>query len=375
MMAMAAIAFDRPNEQEQERFSLIRVALDNPVQWEKVLTKGFSNSEIFRLTTPTGSYAVRSWPNDKASFDKVMFWESLQRSHAFCPFPRIIPWGKPGEEKSILRLYENRLWSLSEWVLGQSLQESDLSLERIVELAGVLGALHSASLSLLETHSQTYSSVSRNQQDQESYGCSQTLRERLQFLESITGDWEQSVRASDFYRKYGLIAPSLKCLSKIHSNKSSWRGRLQQGGRILRRQHWIVRDLWFENILVCPVDPKVFIVDLGAARFDWPGLDFTRLFGSILGAMNSQPCDSPEARKGWECAYARYICQHPQHAIESLQECIDLDEISGCLSVAQWIQWIDKGIVRVSCQEDAWRVASRLKQLCQSVVPDSEGQF
>ncbi len=49
-----------------------------------------------------------------------------------------------------------------------------------------------------------------------------------------------------------------------------------------RACHWIVGDLWRENILV--MDDRITgIVDFGAARVDWPVLEVVRWLSSWLG--------------------------------------------------------------------------------------------
>lgn len=326
-------------------------SFEHPVDWQRIASSGFSDSAIFQLKLQVGSFAVRSWPNTQASVDKVAFWERLQRSDVFRPFPKLVPWIGYSQERVLLFPWDGKLWSLSEWIDGRPFQESDLSLERVGELASVLARIHIATLD---------SSVP------EASGPSRTLVERANFLGRISRRWEASVMASDFFQRQGLVAPLIQCLATIDACKKPWREQLEQSSRADRRYHWIVRDLWYENVLVRSSGEFASIVDLGAARFDWPGLDFVRLFGSLTALACNQACSRIPTRDWWEKAYATYTSIHPRHSLGPVSECIILDEIATVLSLAQWILWIETRKVRIECFEDENRVARRIRQLCQS---------
>ncbi|MFY7874823.1 MAG: phosphotransferase, partial [Pirellula sp.] len=328
-------------------------SFEHPIDWQRIASSGFSDSLIFQLKLFGVSFAVRSWPNTQASVDKVAFWDRLQRSDVFRPFPKLVPWIGYSQEQILLFPWDGKLWSLSEWIDGRPFQESDLSLERVGELASVLAKIHAATLE---------SSVP------EASGPSRTLVERANFLGRISRRWEASVMASDFFQRQGLVAPLIQCLATIDACKKPWGEQLEQISRADRRYHWIVRDLWYENVLVRPSGEFASIVDLGASRFDWPGLDFIRLFGSITGLANNQSCGRVSTKDWWEKAYSVYTSGHPNHALGSVTECIDLNEIATALSLAQWIEWIENRTIQLSSVEDENRVARRIRQLCQAAA-------
>lgn len=131
-----------------------------------------------------------------------------------------------------------------------------------------------------------------------------------------------------------------------------------------RMCHWIVRDLWFENILVTDSNQFASIVDLGAARLDWPGLDFVRLFGSLIPFAHPAQASQDDWNALWENALRCYRNAHPDHAIGSIWECRMLDKLSTALAIAQWIRWLDEGTFHKADPRQATRVNSRLNQLC-----------
>jgi len=364
--AIAAIDRNLPLTRSDNPNSPAKSAFKHLILWQRIASSGFSDSSIFQLKLERGSFAVRSWPNTQASLDKVAFWEILQRSEVFRPFPKLIPWIGYSHEQILLFPWDGKLWSLSEWIDGRSFQESDLSLDRVQDMASILAKIHVATLKS-SVPEELYLS-SRHLQDQHDVGPSRTLVERANFLDRVSRHWEASVLASDFCQKQGLAAPLIRCLAKIEECKKPWREQLEQSSRTDRRYHWIVRDLWYENVLVRPSGEFASIVDLGAARFDWPGLDFIRLFGSLIGLAGTQSCSRTPTRDWWEKAYAVYTSHHPNHSLGSVNECIDLNSIATALSLAQWIQWIENRTVRLSSLEDENRVARRIRQLCQTAA-------
>ena len=364
MVAIAAIhrnlpwpSSNNPNSNDQSSF-------ENPIHWRRIVSSGFSDSSIFQLKLERGSFAVRSWPNTQASVDKVAFWERLQRSEVFRPFPKLVPWTGYSHEQILLFPWDGKLWSLSEWIDGRPFQESDLSLDRVRELASILAKIHMATQESSAPEEPFLSPGLRK--DPQDLNRSTTLVERTNFLDRVSRHWEASILASDFFQRHGLVAPLIRCLAKVDECKKTWREQLEQSSQADRRYHWIVRDLWYENVLVRSSGEFASIVDLGAARFDWPGLDFVRLFGSLTALACNQACGRIPTRDCWEKAYAIYTSSHPRHSLGPVNECIILNEIATSLSLAQWIQWIENRTVRIGCFEDENRVARRIRQLCQS---------
>jgi len=365
MAALAALESNLPSLRPETFNDRFGSSFENQDQWERIASTGFSDTSIFRLTTSQGAFAVRSWPSDGASWDKVHFWDLLQRNDSFRPFPKLIRWCGHSIDQSLLFAYGNKLWSLSDWIEGRPLQLPDLTLGRVRELATILAKIHVATIESLQ--SEAMPPPSHRPSEEQELGGSRTLIERSQFLATVDHSWDTGVKHSEFYRKHKLVDPLLLCLSKIQKVKNLWTEQLDRSSRIRRRYHWIVRDLWYENVLVSSSGDFSSIVDLGAARFDWPGLDFTRLFGSIMVLACSQSWNINDTSNWWDNAYAAYISNHPTHSLGPVQECIDLNEIATALSVVQWIKWIESGVVRFNSQEDENRVAHRINQLCQTI--------
>ncbi len=85
-------------------------------------------------------------------------------------------------------------------------------------------------------------------------------------------------RIDRFWEQFLTDAPRMQRILSI------WKDRHWQ-------QHWIVRDLWRENILMEPTTGRFSIVDLGASRSEAPFFDLVRFLGSMsLGLQEWSKC-------------------------------------------------------------------------------------
>ncbi len=87
--------------------------------------------------------------------------------------------------------------------------------------------------------------------------------------------------------------------------------------------HWIIRDLWRENILI--EDARVSgVIDFGASRIDWPLLEVVRMLGSLL-----EPDDPRIAN-----------CCDRSSPLMCGEDFRFLDHSATLLSLTQWLHWL-----------------------------------
>ncbi len=322
-------------------------------------SNGFSDSAILRLTCAMGAFSIRSWPNRFDTPSKIEFWvgtneifddneRSLGRVGASTniPFPVLTQWQQQGEPSVLVLHFEGQLWTLCSWVQGQPIATGQIDKALVVHLATVLGRLHSRPLGL-----QTMPSNS--------------LRERLEALKSLDHRLFSAIDQTTFFGSNRLSDRLKHCMAIVLERRPDWQRFLSIGGSQMRACHWIVRDLWRENILLD--DSKRFssIVDLGAARIDWPGLDFIRLFGSLsYDSGHGLGLNATSRNELWQDAYEAYFREHPSHVIESLDECKMLHIVSVGLSIAQWVMWIKSGTIDPGNFGKAQRISERIMELC-----------
>ena len=134
-----------------------------------------------------------------------------------------------------------------------------------------------------------------------------------------------------------------RALEQLHRHQISIRDRLQRLISSPVDCHWIVRDLWRENVLI-DRDRISGIIDFGAARVDWPALEIARWISSWL-----EP-DDPRISKLFEA--------NPILAEDDFRF---LDHSTTLLSLLQWFDWLLFSDQSFEGRED--RVRSRILEL------------
>jgi len=343
-------------------------------------SKGFSDTEIYKLTNSFGSFAVRSWRHSPESRWKVDFWHDLNHSFqeavedslgVVLPFPRLHRWLGSGNRNDFMVALDDRWWTLCDWVPGRPIQRCDVDWTLIRHLGTVLGAIHRRTHNLARDPS----TPKKNERER-----SPSIDDRIYFAERIQP--ERLLRSSKHptLRSMSVYDPVCQCVESVIANHRAWIYFLKAFQLEKRDRHWIVRDLWHENVLLDNRGRFSSIVDLGAARNDWPGLDFARLFGSLIGILEPRSVNEPRnlaqpsssandpVELAWKEAYVAYIEQHPDHSIESLEECQMISHVSCGLSIVQWLYWIADEVFAVQDFGVRERIANRIRELCTQYV-------
>lgn len=344
-------------------------------------SNGFSDSAIYRLHCNEKSYAIRSWPDRVDTLSKIQFWRAIESRFlaepqtsltllgavASNPFPRLYAWDRSlNVDETVLGIHPasrvwlhrfgERLWTLSEWVPGTSIPSGPVPPNLIVQLARILARLHAQTSVATDEVKSPLGQLKMP---------SRAIEERWLALKAIDHRLFAAVDRSPFLAAVGLSDRVKHVLGTVLHASVQWKHMLSVCAGQTRTCHWIVRDLWRENVLVDEAGDFSSIVDLGAARVDWPGLDFTRLFGSLLypDKSFSHASDDP-SDSIWRLAYEAYSAEYPDHSIESLEECRMLHEVSSGLAIAQWVTWIDHGTFESANTDKFSRIADRISELC-----------
>ena len=337
-------------------------------------SNGFSDSEIYRLNCPFGTYAIRSWPNRFDTPSKIVYWsdvnnhfdkignDELQRIGAVSsrPFPALYHWHPPAQSQPALLLLNDLLWTLCDWVDGQPIERDKVDRVLVNHLATVLGKLHFHSRKVFDHGGSVFEKSDTNHAMP-----SNSIRERFQALNKVDYRLFEIVDQSPFFSAHNLSDRVKHCLAILLERQTDWQRFLSISTNQKRDCHWIVRDLWRENVLLDASQHFSSIVDLGASRIDWPGLDFIRLFGSLSYGSASSPLSSDAAIGNlWQDAHNAYTLANPSHDVSSLEECRMLSLVSNGLSIVQWVHWIHAGTMNLKAPEKAQRVSLRIADLC-----------
>ncbi len=339
-------------------------------------SNGFSDCEIYQLNSSIGTFAIRSWPSRVESPSKVNFWNNLNASFAeakedlkaigaanAAPFPLLHHWSNPGERPALLLAFENRLWTLSAWVGGESMTSSVVDKETVHHLATVLGRMHAKTLVASDSNRVP---LGRHVME------SNSIRDRMKALQLLDHRLFTAIDRSAFLSNAHLSDKVKHCIATVFERQSDWERFLNICAAQERECHWIVRDLWRENVLLDGDNRFASIVDLGASRMDWPGLDFIRLFGSLAYVQESHQLRNQQRGADlWKDAYAAYTQENCEHSIHSLDECKMLHLVSSGLSILQWAVWITDGTLSDATQEKAKRIANRIAELSDRFLIES----
>jgi hypothetical protein len=307
--------------------------------WKLIESNGFSGTVIVKLEVNGASFALRSWPNQVQTHERIAFWRAVSQTSLA---PKLHGWhAELGADSPWLAPFAGSLWTMCDWVDASPVQPQDIHLDLCLQLCERLNELHQISMSpCLQTSS--------------------SLAERLQFLQAHRRLDYAWITDHPFLNQFALNEVVMHGLNALHTNASRWERQLVASSKRVRRCQWVVRDLWYANVLIDTNKQFSSIVDFGAARIDWPGLDFIRLVGSM------QPhCNQGENVVVWKRAWDAYRSKQFgfTNVEDSLEECMQLAEIQRTLSLVQWMDWIRQGHFNLADEHVADRIANRVHEL------------
>jgi hypothetical protein len=280
---------------------------------------GLSECRLWRVGTPPQAWVIKAWPRRETTAERLLaihrWLEAMQQNGiAFLPSAEQWPDGQT------VLVTDAALWERLNWRVGQSrppslgLGESDVD-----QLCEMLARLHHTSS---QWHSQN--------------GPAAGLAERAVQLERLI-DGPPITVPSQLWPP--LEIPTAQAAQRTGSQLQ----RLATGGlaqlRVASRTAvqlcWIPRDIWYPHLLWDHRRP-VGLIDMGAARIDWPGLDLVRLFGSYFAL---------DASDRWRSVVECYLA-HRRRLDPPTPLCPSLnlvwlqgvDQASLVLSIAFWLR-------------------------------------
>jgi len=279
--------------------------------------RGLSKAIVYRIDTLVARYAMKRWP-------VTMERERLQEIHRFQnylaesekPFtPGLVKWSNG----NTLLEADGVCWEISDWKPGSPIEDlGDADDNQIRQCAEALASIHSRS----ETYgTQVIIPVGLKQRfDGMVAAIHPQTDKRRRFLDSISAHNKYLAAnvLNDLYVRSTCIMPSVLDSVKRMAERST-------------KCFWILRDVWREHLLFRE-NRLAGILDFGAARIDWPGLDFVRAFGTLM--FESDP--------RWPLALAHYLNQRPDESMV-LSDLLAIHRASVALSALQWLDWFAEG--------------------------------
>jgi hypothetical protein len=312
---------------------------------------GFSGTPIIRFSIESELWVARAWPGSEESRTKIDNWAKvalhLERHAAeLCPWfdsspiPRPVTWNGSLLDSPLAWRLGDHLWTLTKWVSGQTLKSEHVTHDLLLSYVKQLAGLHR-----LTREMQHRSSLSKG------------LIERRDNLVSMQTDLSETACLCAYHPlKNDLVLFLIKCSERLRN----WLPTIDRLANRLCDSHWILRDLWRDNLLVDSNNRWVHTVDVGASRFDWPALDFIRLVGSLL-----KPSDHDSGHAPWENLRDAYNTINPYSDLPPAKDLQTIHEVSTAMSI---IFWTKKCIEPNTAPETATSRTNRMKELLKSFL-------
>ena len=327
-----------------------------PRAWTKA-TSGFSGAEVYRLETARGTLALRRWPAEHPSPERLTWIHSVLTQAVANGFDRLplpiraagtiepddVPLRRSSAEKrsrDTIVSHDGHLWELTPWLPGEADFHRSPSPTRLTAAMQALAQLH-----------QAMASFQPNPQPQ---GPSPGISARLEQLRGLLSGGAQRVSGTisvavtlkarhastpemvpDTFSQASLPAlldAALEILA--HFERRAPDIERQLSASVDRRVPLqpVVRDIHDEHVLF--VDDQVSgIIDFGAMRFETVAGDIARLLGSLVRS------DATNRHSGWQAGLTAYEAVRPLSDAE--RELVPLFDRSGLLlGGMNWLQWL-----------------------------------
>ena len=347
-----------------------------PRAWTKAAS-GFSGAEVYRLETARGTLALRRWPAEHPSPERLSWIHTVLTqavANGFDRLPLPIRTGSSTESRSAARLnlstgllgdtfvsHDGHLWELAPWLPGEADFRRNPSAARLTAAMQALAHLHLA-----------MADYQPNPQAQHTLNCgplnyapSPGLAARLAQLRELLSGAAETVPGTvsvSLIRSHltairesvpGTVSPTL--LSAAHEILDHFARLAPDLERQLAANvdrpvslQPALRDIHAEPVLFVG-DQVTGIIDFGAMRFETVAGDVARLLGSLV---TSDPA-------GWQAGLAAYEAVRPLSDTE--RELVPLFDQSGLLLGAMnWLKWL---FVEGRQFSDLARVHERLLRL------------
>jgi Ser/Thr protein kinase RdoA (MazF antagonist) len=310
----------------------------------KTISGGFSRNRVWhvRHADPLHDrqYAIRCWNDYTYSLqrlnDILNFQKKLSEKQSVVPEPKC--WANG----TFIISGENGFWTIEEWMPGESLDGIEaVSDELLEQIVTCLSSLHRAG--------REFGVITRR---------SRGIQDRITQIER----WKLNIanQTPERLMQHFNDTPHIESIQigfeiahrQMRNQSSSWLRLLKSIQDRPLECHWVMRDLWRENILITQ-ERVSGIIDFGASRIDWPILELVRCVSSFLLPKDPR----------WPSVLESYAMTLPTRDSVSLELVQQLDQVATALSLAFWYEQLENVITDPGMQlkPQAW---ARIDELC-----------
>jgi Ser/Thr protein kinase RdoA (MazF antagonist) len=290
---------------------------------ENVTGPGYSRFAVFALHTHRGRFALKQHARERR--DAVLSQHAFQQMLASTPgscVPQLQPWtdGRTWMDDGPFG------WELCHWVPGEPWPtQLRLAQDAWQQQLDAIIAMHR---SALRWHDSSMDVVVLGSTASIPRGWTER-RDRLHFWSASQHEWGAIGRA--VATAWGANPQFAKALERVRGWLPELAEELEHLCRKGAPSWWIVRDMWRAHWLF-DAGRLMGLIDFGAARPDWPGLDLVRAWGTML--------DEDDPR--WQSGCDRYSREIPEARID-VRTLKMVHRASVALSLLQWCEWCVSG--------------------------------
>jgi len=294
-------------------------------------TGGFSGARLWQVSTARGDFALRRWPAEHPSPERLEWIHALLR-HVAREGLTIVPVPVENIHRKTYLQTHGHLWELVPWLAGRPAKSPCRDILKLRAALAALARFHQAAASFPIGAPQL--------------GISPALKNRHEQLQRLIAG-----EATELYQSISAdvwpagVTPAQRMAQLFALASRPVERQLAIAARIATPLQACLRDVWSDHLLF-EGDEVRGLIDFGAARVESPAGDVARLLGSLAA-------DDPHL---WRAGIEAYQSVRPLSETE-LQLIEAFDRSTVLMAGWNWIAWIYRDRRRFA---DLSSVAQRL---------------
>jgi homoserine kinase type II len=279
---------------------------------------GLSGARIWRIVAPRGTLALRCWPIEHPTPERLQFIHAALR-HAAARGVAFLPVPLTTTDGATFVNHTGQLWELAPWLPGAADYDHSPRPEKLRAAMTALAQFHVAV-------SDTDRPSPLGSAGGSSAPAITTRLTRLQELQS--GGITTLAHSVNDATWPGLAPLARQIVTELPRVVPAAIARLVPLANTTFPLQVCIRDVRRDHVLFSG-DTVTGLIDFGALNVDTPTTDVARLLGSYVG----------DDVTGWQTGLEAYGAIRPPSEIES-QAVSALDTAGTILAAANWIRWI-----------------------------------
>ncbi|MEX0643158.1 MAG: aminoglycoside phosphotransferase family protein [Pirellulales bacterium] len=283
---------------------------------------GMSGAEFWRITAPRGTLALRRWPLEHPTPERLRFIHAVlrhaaQRDIAFLPLPIRATSG----ESFICDA--GHLWELAPWMPGTADYERAPSIDKLCAAMQALAEVH---IALADCEPSELPDLAATQRVA---GPSPAVTRRLVQLHELQRGGADKLSHAVTTANWPELAPlAHRFLAALPAAVPRVIAQLALLADMQFKLQPCLRDIWHDHVLFTGNEVSG-LIDFGAVDIDSPTCDIARLLGSLVNDDIS----------GWQTGLAAYSSIRPLSQ-DDIRAVIAIDSSGTVLAGCNWLRWV-----------------------------------